>query len=113
MENSKFLRLLGIAAKAGKLTYGSNLVRTKIQGKNKPNLVVLSSDSSENTKKRIINCCDYYSCKVRIAKENSDCLGHITGREGSISCIAVNDEGFSVALEKAIDEASPEEGQNS
>lgn len=113
MKTNKFLGLLGMSAKAGKLTYGSNLVRAKIQGKQKPFLVILSSDASENTKKRIINCCKHYLCKVKVVNESSESLSHITGREGLISCIAVNDEGFSSAIEKAIDGASAEEGQNS
>ncbi|MBE6543810.1 MAG: 50S ribosomal protein L7ae [Ruminococcaceae bacterium] len=113
MIKNKFLGLIGMAAKAGKLTYGSSLVRAKIQGRQKPNLVILSSDSSDNTKKRIINCCTYYSCKIMVAEEDSDTLGHITGREGPISCIAVNDEGFSTAIEKATKGTSSEDGQNS
>ena len=114
MVKNKFLGLLGMAAKAGKLTFGSSLVRTKIQSKQKPELVILSHDSSENTKKRIKNCCAYYSCKVITVDETSDSLGHMTGREGPISCIAVNDEGFGTAIAKALDgSTSSNKGQNS
>ena len=112
MASSKFIGLLGMAAKAGRLTFGTSLVRTKIQSKQKPSLVLLSSDSSDNTKKRIINCCTYYGCRFKIVSHTSDELGARTGREGSISCIAVNDEGFATAMEKAIDETSPEVFQN-
>lgn len=113
MANSKFFGLLGIAAKAGRLTYGGNLVRTKIQSKQKPNLVILSRDSSENTKKRIINCCKFYDCECVTVNETSDDLGAKTGREGPISCIAVNDIGFANAILKSLDVTSPEVDQNS
>ena len=113
MADNKFLRLLGIAAKAGKLTYGGSLVRAKIQGRQKPSLVIISSDSSDNTQKRIKNCCSYYKCKFIVVSESSDTLGAKTGREGSISCIAVNDDGFATAMEKALDVTSPEVDQNS
>ena len=113
MASSKFIGLLGMATKAGKLTFGTNLVRTKIQSKQKPALVILSSDSSDNTKKRIINCCTYYGCRFKTVSYTANELGARTGREGSISCIAVNDEGFATAMEKAIDETSPEVFQNS
>ncbi len=112
MKKNKTLGLLGIAAKAGKLTYGGNLVRAKIQSAQKPYLVLLSSDSSENTQKRIKNCCTYYSCKCRMINESSDELGRMTGREGSISCLGVNDEGLATAIEKAMDETSTKVGQN-
>ena len=113
MVNNKLLGLLGMAAKAGKLTYGGNLVRTKIQSLKKPNLVLLSSDSSQNTKKRITNCCTYYGCCINVVDLSSEEIGHITGRAGSISCVAINDEGFATAMEKAIDETSTDASKNS
>lgn len=58
--------MLGMAAKAGKLVYGCNLTVEKVRGSRPPYLVLIAADASENTKKRIRNCCIYYERTYRL-----------------------------------------------
>ena len=112
MIKNKGLAMLGMASKAGKLTYGCQLVCTAIRNGRKPILVVLARDASANTKKRITNCCSYYNCPIITADFNTDELGHAIGRSGAIACVGVNDEGFANAIEERIKTALSEMTDN-
>ena len=95
--------MLGLAAKAGKLVYGCNLTCDKVRsGGQSPYLILIAADASENTKKRITNCCIYYERIYKFLPPSIGCaeLARATGRRGPISCVGVNDKGFSEALVK-------------
>lgn len=104
--------MLGLASKAGKLTYGCQLVCTAIRNGHKPVLVVLASDASANTEKRITNCCSYYNCNLIKADFTVDELGHAIGRAGAIACVGVNDAGFAKEIENRIKAALCEMTEN-
>lgn len=104
--------MLGLAAKAGKLTYGCQLVCTAIRSGRKPLLVVLSNNASNNTVKRVTNCCEYYKCNLITGNFTSDELAHATGKDGSIACIGVNDLNFSTEIEKRLKVALSEIKEN-
>lgn len=97
--------MLGMAAKAGKLVYGLQSHRGKGERRRPPYLVLIAADASENTKKRIRNCCIYYERTYRLLPPSMGqaALSHATGRAGLISCVGVSDEGFSEALRKLTD----------
>ena len=97
--------MIGLAAKAGKLTYGCQLICTAIRSGKKPAIVVLTNSASANTEKRITNCCSFYDCKLLKGDFNADDLGHITGKQGPIACVGINDQGFATEIEKRIKEA--------
>ena len=112
MIRNKGLAMLGLASKAGRLTYGCQLVCTAIRNGHKPFLVVLARDSSNNTQKRVINCCTYYNCPYIKADFTIDQLGHAVGRAGSIACVGVNDEGFAKEIETRIKTALSQTTEN-
>ena len=99
--------MLGLAAKAGKLVYGCELTCDKVRSHGQsPYLILIAADASENTKKRITNCCKYYERTYKLLPPMFGCaeLAHATGRRGPISCVGVNDKGFSEALAKLTNE---------
>ncbi|MBC5647224.1 L7Ae/L30e/S12e/Gadd45 family ribosomal protein [Christensenella tenuis] len=68
MENEKFLRFLGLAARAGKIICGAQGVDQAVK-KRKAKLVVADGGASENTKKQIKDACAYYHVKCIILDE--------------------------------------------
>ena len=112
MIKNKGLAMLGIASKAGKLTYGCQLVCTAIRSGKKPSLVVLGSDASANTVKRITNCCAYYDCRLITADFTIAELGHATGRGNDIACVGINYTGFAKEIEHRITTALSEMTKN-
>lgn len=88
MQNEKFNRLLGLAARAGKLAIGEGRASDCIR-KKKAHLVIVSEDASLNTKKKFKNSCEFYS--VTIAEcEDRYMLGRCIGRDFAV-VLAVED----------------------
>ena len=77
--NDKILSLLSLATKAGKVTGGEDSVEKAVKGK-KASLVIISSEASENTRKKFRNMCSYYKVPFYIYGTKED-LGHFTGKE--------------------------------
>ncbi len=97
--NSKFDGMLGLAAKAGKIIFGSEMSAEAARHK-KAYLVVLATDASDRTKKLIRN--KTTSFDVPLAEYgNIEHLAKILGK-ARVSCIAVSDEGFAKAMLKIL-----------
>ena len=89
--------LLGLAEKAGKVRSGEFSTEKAVKS-GKAGLVIVSEESSDNTKKMFRNMCTYY--KVPYFEFGSkEELGHILGKQMRAS-LAVIDENFSNALLK-------------
>ena len=96
-EQKKVLGLLGLAEKAGKVRSGEFSTEKAVKS-GKAGLVIVSEESSDNTKKMFRNMCTYY--KVPYFEFGSkEELGHILGKQMRAS-LAVIDENFSNALLK-------------
>ena len=98
MVNDAFLSLLGIARKAGRLTFGFS--DTAAAGKNVM-LVIAACDLSEKTEKELrfrLNTVDVIRVKYSIAE-----LTHATGKPAGV--IGFIDEGFAAKAVKLIGEA--------
>lgn len=95
MSNDKVLSMLGLAAKAGKLVSGEFSVDKAIKDK-KAKLVIVATDSSDNTKKDFKNACAYYRVPY-LERGTKEQLGHHIGREFRAT-VAVTDEGFAKAV---------------
>lgn len=104
MAASKLASYIGLATKAGKVVFGCELTVENVR-KNKKNGVMLmlcSSDSSLNTKKRVFDCGAYYHIPVRTLELTSSELARITGKMHSVAVIGITDRGFCQAIEKCI-----------
>lgn len=102
MNEGKIISLLGIAKKAGKTLSGTEMtVESVRKKKGLVCLILLASDASANTVKRITNTSQYYSiplvrmsiCKLEMAK--------IIGSVSEVSVIGILDEGFAAAMQKS------------
>ena len=91
----KIYSLLGLARKAGRIGSGGFLTERSVKSF-KAYLVIVASDSSDNTKKKFRDSCNYYEVPYYEFGEK-DVLGHSLGNEMR-SCAAVNDEGFAKRL---------------
>lgn len=97
MNRNKILGLLGLAEKAGKVRSGEFSTEKAVKS-GKAGLVIVSEESSDNTKKMFRNMCTYYKVPY-FEFGNKEELGHILGKQMRAS-LAVIDENFSNALLK-------------
>ncbi len=100
-QAKKFAGLLGIAQKAGKVTAGTALVTDAIRAgspKSCPHTVFLASDASQNTQKRIENCCKYYEIPLHRTTLTTAEIGEAIGKSGAISAVGIKDAGLADAL---------------
>ena len=120
----KLLGLLGIALKAGKLNVGTEQVCDSVRryghaerygddmpeenGKKakihkKAGCVIVASDASANTVKRILNACNYYNVNFFKGTATAAELSDRLGKSGNISAVSVFDKGFTNALLKIFE----------
>ncbi|MBO5908299.1 MAG: ribosomal L7Ae/L30e/S12e/Gadd45 family protein [Clostridia bacterium] len=98
MNNNSVISLLGFAAKAGKLLYGTHSTEWAISVK-KAKLVLVAEDISEKSKKEIKFKADKMNVPVVILDGiDTDALSSRIGKRCGI--IAVNDEGFANTILK-------------
>lgn len=100
MKNNKILSLVGLATKAGKTVSGEFSVEKSVKSK-KSFLVLVAGDASENTKKKFRNMCEFYEVPLYFLSDKES-LGRAMGKEFRAS-LAVQDENFAKAIEKAFD----------
>lgn len=100
MENrKKILNLIGLATKAGKTASGEFSTEKAVKS-GKAQLVFLSEEASDNTRKKFQNMCAYYKVPIYILGGKEE-LGHCMGKEMRAS-LAVLDAGFAQAMIKQL-----------
>lgn len=128
INNEKLLGMLGLAMRAGKLTAGTDRVCEEIKrnghagnyddgeenGQNKKfhkncGCVIVSSEASANTKKRITDACRHYSVNCYETDITLDELSFRIGKQGGISAVSVFDKGFASALCKIAETPLPKQ----
>ena len=112
--SDKFLSMCGLARRAGKIIIGTNMSVAAIRGNVKPCLVVLSSDASENSVKKINDACRFHNVEIISSVYSMIELGISVGQNGGAACIAVTDDGFArkitqLYLETVADSRSSQE----
>ena len=101
VENKKDMLLsLGLVRKAGKLSFGCDIVCDDIR-KRKALLVLLCKESSENTKDKIVRCSSYYKVDCYIIDLTLDELGVAIGK-GKVACVSINDKNFVSLINKRL-----------
>lgn len=99
MRQNKVLSLVGLATKAGKTTSGEFSTEKSVK-EGKACIVIVSRESSDNTKKKFRNMCEFYKVPVYFYGTKEE-LGAAMGKEFRAS-LAVNDQGFADAIEKQL-----------
>ena len=98
-NNNKVLSLLGLATKAGKVASGEFSTEKSVKT-GKGFLVLVADDSSQNTRKKFQNMCDFYEVPIYFIA-NKEELGRFCGKEFRAS-LAVQDENFAKAMLKEL-----------
>ncbi len=102
MSNEKILGMLGLAARARKIITGTEIVTDAIRSGKKVFFVVIASDVSQNTYKKIVNCCDYYGVEYAQLKFTRDEISHAVGKMSLVSSVAIVDCNFRDAIKKLV-----------
>jgi len=89
--------LLGLAARAGTLVYGTDLVRRAVRD-GRVHLVVVATDISDNTRQKLEPLLERRSI-ARIDGPDRAALGAAVGR-ASLSAVGVQDERFAARLKE-------------
>ncbi len=96
----RILNLISIATKAGKVKTGEFLT-TKTLQEGYGELVVIATDTSEKSTKRLMGISENYGCRCVIYGTKEE-LGRFCGKEAK-SVICITDKGFKDAVLKKID----------
>lgn len=99
MKQDKALALIGLATKAGRTVSGEFMTEREIKT-GRAALVIVADDSSENTKKKFRDMCEFYNVPIYFYADK-DTLGHAMGKEFRAS-LAVLDEGFAKGIQKKL-----------
>ena len=103
----KVMGLIGLAKKAGRISCGETACKEAIR-MGKSYLIFLAEDTSDNTKKNILDSCKYYNVEHYFLGTKTE-LGHAVGNRYN-AVISVNDEGFAKGILKHI-QANINEGE--
>ncbi|MGN0383976.1 MAG: L7Ae/L30e/S12e/Gadd45 family ribosomal protein [Eubacterium sp.] len=93
--NNNILSMIGMATKAGKTVSGEFSVEKAIR-EGKAELIIVSEEASDNTKKLFTNKSKYYHIPLKIYGSMEE-LGKATGNNSRAS-VAITDTGFSNSL---------------
>ena len=94
METRKeaVLGAVGLCRKAGKLIVGSDAVCLSLREKKKPFGVLLASDASANTSKRLADKCATYGAPLVTVPASGEELAAAIGKSAKTAAVAVTDE---------------------
>ena len=91
---------IGLARKAGKVISGTDFVCDGIR-KGKILLTVCSDDVSDNTRKKISDCCAYYRTPLCFADVSKEMLGKAIGKSFT-ACVGITDQNLSELISRNI-----------
>ncbi|MCZ0702604.1 ribosomal protein L7Ae-like RNA K-turn-binding protein [Natronobacillus azotifigens] len=99
-NEQKYLNLIGLAYRARKISLGEEQIVRDIQ-KAKAKLVLIASDTGQQTKKKLTDKCNYYQIPFRMTVER-DQLSHAIGKSGRVA-VAILDQGFADKICSLLD----------
>ena len=99
MQNNRILSGLSLAQKAGQIASGEFAVEKAVKSY-LAFLVIVASDASDNTKKKMRNMTTYYKTPLYFFATKDE-LGGCIGKEYR-SMVAVLNEGFATSIEKQL-----------
>lgn len=98
------MSLIGIAKKAGKTVCGTDMSIESIRSgkKGSVKLLIVASDASRNTLKRIGNTSEYYKVPIIYTETDKTELARLVGHSSELSVVGITDSGFADAMQKAV-----------
>ncbi len=91
-SRTPLLHALGLCARARALIYGTPMVCEAMRTAKKPRLVLVASDVSENTQKRLDDKCAYYGVEQIVLPLGSADLAHAVGKASGLAAVGLTDE---------------------
>ena len=104
MKPEKTLSALGLCAKARRLVCGTPMICEALRAKNKPFLVILASDNSENTEKKLTDKCRFYGVPLAHVAADGERLAAAVGKQSRVAAVAVTDENLCRLVENTLKE---------
>ena len=101
-KDKKISSLISLSVRAGLTAYGETMCEKALRN-GEAQLVIISRDASDNTKKKFTQKAFYYNVPVVFYGDKSE-LGKLTGA-GSTSSVCVTDKNFSQMITEAIQSA--------
>ena len=101
-KNPKLLGMTGLAARARKIITGTDIVTEKIRSGRNVEFVIIACDVSQNTLKKIVNCCEYYDVEYAQTGFTRDELSNAIGKSCLTSSVAIIDRNFADAIKKLV-----------
>ncbi|WP_342662637.1 YlxQ family RNA-binding protein [Halalkalibacillus halophilus] len=99
MQDKPHLNLLGIALRANKLVLGESSIVEAVR-QNQAKLVLIASDASDNTKKKLSDKSTSYQVPY-IVVEDRHTLSKAIGKDGRVA-VAITDQGFANKLKQLL-----------
>ena len=99
LKQDKVLSLIGLATKAGQTASGEFMTEREVKT-GRAALVIVAGDSSDNTKKKFRDMCEFYKVPIYFYGDK-DTLGHAMGKEFRAS-LAILEEGFAKEITKQM-----------
>ncbi len=100
VSTDRVLSALGLAKRAGKVITGTQLVQDAVRHK-KALLVLAASDISDNSKKKLVNSCDFYNVEFTQYSDMA-ALSAALGQKKAITSAAITDENFKILIKKQL-----------
>ncbi|MGN0448125.1 MAG: L7Ae/L30e/S12e/Gadd45 family ribosomal protein [Acutalibacteraceae bacterium] len=97
--NDKFLSLLGMARKSGRLSLGHDAAISSVV-KNQAKLCIISLEGSDRLKREMAHACNYGGKNIEILNVKYDTLTLSKAIGSKAAVITVNDEGFAKVLKE-------------
>ena len=94
--------MLGFAMRAGKLMIGTEIVCRAMASRLQPKLVVIASDVSQSTLKKVVTKCEFYGIKSVQINIGADELGDLLGKTYSPATVGVMDDGFAEQISRLV-----------
>lgn len=95
---NRALNMIGMSQKAGKTVSGEMCCLEAIKSK-KAVLTILAEDSSDRTKKKFTNSCEFYEAELIIAFSKEE-LGNAIGKQMRAS-VSITDANLAQAIKKS------------
>jgi ribosomal protein L7Ae-like RNA K-turn-binding protein len=101
-NKDKIIALLGLAAKAGKLVYGTPMVCEELKNGKKVYFVFRAAGTSENTHKKIGDKCKFYNVELIDVEFDTVEFGRRLGKSSELAAVALTDKSFADGIKKLI-----------
>ena len=108
-KNERFLRMLGLARRAGKVVLGTPLSLQALH-KGRARLLIVCEEASAQTKKKMHTQAEFYHIPLIVLEMPQERFSHLLGKQAPVVSVAVTDDGFAAELLKS---SGKEDSENS